>query len=152
MAASITWNRETPWAAMWWLLEGALVAVYLADTTGASPAPSLEGNFSDWFDYFQEDPQFDVFLNVGAVSYDATQTDRAVVPQIEIVLDYSETVTYTHLFIEIGPVYYATAHPDGAELPAGRIPTLAIVSEPAAVTLTAGDTKTYKIDLFSEWL
>jgi len=146
MAATLTPNRQTALSALWWLLEGATIATFLADTTGAASPPSQTDGFTEWGPYILPD-DYDVFVATGSAGYDATLTQRAVLPQQEITLNFASTVTYTDLFIAIIP-----AIDPGAGAPQHAAPTLAIIHEDTAITLPAGDTKTYKLDLYSEWI
>jgi hypothetical protein len=146
MAATFTPNRETALSAMWWLLEGATIATFLADTTGAATPPSQTAGFDDWADYILPD-DFDTFVAVGTAGYDATLTQRAILPQQEITLNFATTVTYTDLIVAIIP-----AIDPGAGAPVYSAPTLAVIHEDAAFTLTAGSTKTYNLDLYAEWI
>lgn len=147
MPATLTPNREVARGALWWLFEGATFFAVLADASAASPAPPLDGPESNWFPYYL-DGEFDLFLTGGASAYDATITDRSVLPQLEIILDYASTVTYTDIVV--------TCIPDvtpGAGSPSyATFPIVAVIHESSPVTLAAGTTKTYKLDLYSEWI
>jgi len=149
VTASLTPNREGVLGALWWLYDGALFGIYLADTSGAATPPALDGSFYSWLsptDYFL-DSAYDIYVTGDAVAYDATITDRAVLPQLEITLDYATTVTYTDLLVVVYP-----AQDGGATPPDYSIPLVAVIHESSPVTLLSTETKTYKLDLFAEWL
>jgi hypothetical protein len=146
MAATLTPNRQAALSALWWLFEEATFATFLADTTSATTLPPQTGGFSDWAAYILPD-DYDVFTAAGSAAYDATLTQRAILPQQEIELSFASTVTYTDLFIAVIP-----AIDPGSGAPQHAAPVVGIIHEPTAVTLTAGSSKTYKLDLFSEWL
>ena len=146
MTASLTPNRETALAAMWWLYEGATIFATFADTTGASPAPDLSTSWEDWFDYLL-DSSYDIFLTGGSVGYDATLTERAELPQLEIVVDFDTSITYTDILIFTVP-----AVDPGVDAPTYAFPYIGVIHEPTAVTVGASESKTYRVDLFSEWL
>lgn len=146
MAASLTPNREAAKSALWWLFEGATIFVLLADASAASPAPALDGAFSNWVPYLL-DSSYDVFLSGGTVDYDGTITDRAELPQLTITLDYASSVTYTDLLIGCIP-----AVDPGAGAPAYAFPLVAVIHENSAITLASTESKTYLVDLFSEWI
>lgn len=147
MTASLTPNRETALAAMWWLFEGAMIIATFADTTAASPAPALSDPWGDWMDYLL-DPEFDLFYTGGAVAYDATLTDRAELPQLEIVVDFDTSITYTDILLFTSPV----ADPGAGAPYYVTLPYIGVIHEPSAVTVAASESKTYRVDLFSEWL
>lgn len=146
MTATLTPNREAPLAALWWLFEGAVFYTNLADTTGAASPPAQTDGFLEWVPYFLPD-DYDTFTASGSVDYDATLTQRAVLPQQEITLSFASTVTYTDLVVFVIP-----AVDPGASAPLYSAPQVAVIHEPSAFTLTAGSTKTYKLDLYSEWI
>ena len=146
MAASLTPNREAAKSALWWLFEGATIFVVLADTSAASPAPALDGELSNWAPYML-DSSYDVFLAGGIVSYDATLIERAELPPLTITLDYASSVTYTDLLIGCIP-----AVDPGASAPAYAFPLVAVIHESSAITLASTASKTYVVDLYSEWI
>lgn len=149
MSATLTVNRETARAAVWYLFEGAMFAVFLANTTGAATPPALNGDFANWTPYFLAS-QFDLFLTAGSGSYDATNAQQAKLQQLSIVVGYNQSVTYTDLIIYAVPVqaptYVENVTPDFA------YPFVAVIHESTAVTLTSSQTKTYKLDFTAEWL
>lgn len=146
MAASLTPNREAAKSALWWLYEGATILVVLADASAASPAPALDGPFSGWFSYLL-DSSYDLFLTGGTVDYDATIIDRAELQPLTITLDYASSVTYTDVLIVCVP-----AVDPGPSAPAYAFPLVGVIHESSPVTLASTATKTYVVDLFSEWL
>lgn len=146
MTATLTPNREAALAALWWLFEGGTIFTFLADTTGAATPPAQTDDFAAWNPYFLPD-DFDTFTALGSVAYDATLTQRAVLPQQEITLNFASDVTYTDLVVFVIP-----AVDPGASAPLYSAPQVAVIHEPSAFTLTAGSTKTYKLDLYSEWI
>lgn len=146
MAATLTPNRETALAAMWWLFDGGTFIAVLADTTGAASPPALDADFFAWQNYWLPD-NTDVFVPGGTIAYDATNTNRAVVPQIEIVLTFAIGVTYTDV-----QIYVIPGPSPGSNYPNFAYPYIGLIHEPSAVTLAPGATKTYKLDLYSEWL
>ena len=146
MAASLTPNREAALAAMWWLFEGATVYTFLADTSGVATPPALTDPYEDWLLYALNS-EYDLFLTGGTVAYDATIADRAELPQLEIVLDYLTDVTYTDVLVFAIPATDA-----GAGAPAYSMPFIGVIHESSPVTLSGGSTKTYRLDLFSEWI
>ena len=146
MTATLTPNREAALSALWWLFEGAVFYVFLADTTGAAPPPAQTDGFEAWTPYFLPD-DFDTFTASGAVAYSATLTQRAVLPQQEITLNFASSVTYTDLVIFVIP-----AVDPGVSAPLYSAPQVAVIHESTAFTLTAGVTKTYRLDLYSQWI
>lgn len=146
MTATLTPNRQAALSALWWLFQGATFATFLANTTGAATPPAQTGGFAEWQPYILPD-DFDVFTASGVAVYDATLTQRAILPQQEITLSFASSVTYTDLFVAVIP-----AIDPGAGAPQHSAPVVAIIHESAAVTLAAGSTKTYKLDLYSEWI
>ena len=149
MTASLTPNREAVLSALWWLYDGATFAVIPANTTGAASPPALNGDSLNWFvptDYTLAD-QFDLYVTGGTVAYDATTTDRAVLPPLTITLDYDTSITYTDLIIFCIPVADAGASP-----PNHAYPLVAVIHESSPVTLLSTETKTYNLDLFAEWI
>lgn len=149
MTASLTPNREAVLGALWWLYDGALFAIFLADTSGAGTPPALDGAFDNWVaptDYLLNSA-YDVYITADAVDYDATITDRAVLPQLTITLDYASTVTYTDLLVTVIP-----AQDPGASPPAYAYPLVAVIHESSPITLLSTETKTYSLDLFAELL
>lgn len=146
MTATLTPNREAALSALWWLFEGAEFLTVLADTTGAATPPAQTDGFETWAPYFLPD-DYDTFTASGTAAYDATLTQRAVLPQQEISLNFATNVTYTDLVVVVIP-----AISPGASPPLHANPMVAVIHEPTAFTLTAGSTKTYKLDLYSEWI
>lgn len=146
MTASLTPNRETALAALWWLFEEATILATFADTTGAASPPALTDGWEDWTDYMLSN-SFDIFLSGGSVAYDATLIERAELPQLEVVVDFATSITYTDILIFTLP-----AVDPGAGAPIYAFPYVGVIHEPTAVTVGATESKTYKVDLFSEWL
>ena len=147
MTASLTPNRETALAAIWWLYEGALIIASFADTTGASSPPDLTADADDWTSY-SLDSSFDIFLVGGSAAYDATLNERAKLPQLEIVVDFDTSITYTDILI-----YTLPAADGGESAPFYALaPYVGVIHEPTAVTVGPTESKTYRVDLFSEWL
>lgn len=146
MTASLTPNREAAQAGMWWLFQGATLLSVLADTTGASPAPSLDAASAAW-DAYLLDQAFDLVVTGGAIAFDATLTQRAELPQVEFTLSYGTSVTYTDVL-----VFSLPANSPGAGAPSfAGVTFVGVIHEPSAVTLSSSDSKTYKVDLYSEW-
>lgn len=147
MTASLTPNREITKAALWWLFQGSTIIALFADTTGASPAPALDGTFLEWSAYFL-DNSFDVYMSGGTVIYDATVNNKAKLPQLELVVDFATSITYTDIVMIAIPAISA-----GAGAPEDvTAPFVGLIHESSAVTVGASETKTYNIDLFSELL
>ncbi len=149
MTASLTPNRQAVLSALWWLYEDATFLVLLANTSAAGTPPSLDGAIGNWIvptDYTLAD-QFDLYLTGGTVTYDATITDRAKLPQLVITLDYASTVTYTDLLILCIP-----AVDPGASAPSHAYPFVGVIHESSPITLLSTQSKTYKVDLFAEWI
>lgn len=146
MPASFTPNREAALGAMWWLYKGATFYSILANTTGAASPPALTADYSAWNPYVLAN-QYDIFTAVGDVAYDATLTQRAKLPQQEISLSFGTSVTYTDVLVGLIP-----AISPGANAPSYALPLVGIIHEPTAFTLTAGATKTYRLDLYCQWI
>lgn len=146
MAATLTTNREAALSALWWLFEGATFVALLADTSGAATPPDPTDDYTVWIPYLLAD-EYDTFTASGNVSYDASITQRAILPQQEISFSFAGDVTYTDLVVFVLP-----AVDPGASAPPYSAPQVAVIHEPSAFTLTAGSTKTYKLDLYSEWI
>lgn len=147
MSASLTSNREAVQAGLWWLFQGATLLAVLADTTGASPTPSLSAASTAWDNYLL-DQAFDVAVTGGTVAFDATLTQRAELPQVQFTLDYATSVTYTDVLL-----FSIPATTPGAGSPGfASVTFLGVIHEPTAVTLASTASKTYSIDLFSEWI
>lgn len=146
MTATLTPNREAALAAMWWLFEGATIYTFLADTTGAATPPGLTDPYDDWLLYAL-DSAYDLFLTGGTAAYGTTITDRAQLPQLEITLDYLTNVTYTDVLVFVIP-----AVDPGVGAPTYSLPYLGVIHESSAITLSGGSTKTYRLDLYSEWI
>lgn len=146
MPASFTPNREAALSALWWLFEDATFVSFLANTTGAATPPALNADYSAW-DPYMLPSQFDTFIASGNVAYDATLTQRAELPQQEISLSFGSTVTYTDVLVAVIP-----AIDPGAGAPVYALPLVGIIHEPTAFTLTAGASKTYRLDLYCQWL
>jgi hypothetical protein len=146
MPASFTPNREAALGALWWLFEGATFASFLADTTGAASPPALNADYSAWDPYVLAG-QFDTFTASGTVAYDGTLTQRAELPQQEITLSFASTVTYTDVLVAIIP-----AVDPGAGAPVHAFPLIGVIHESTPFTLTAGATKSYRLDLYSQWI
>lgn len=146
MSATFTPNRMAALGAMWWLYKGATFYTLLANTTGAATPPALNGDYNAWAPYLLQS-EYDVFTAVGDVAYDATLTQRAKLPQQEISLSFGSTVTYTDLLVAIIP-----AISPGAGAPSYALPLVGVIHEPTAFTLTAGATKTYRLDLYCQWI
>jgi len=146
MSASFTPNREAALSALWWLFEDALFVSVLADTSGAASPPALAADFSTWDPYVLAG-QFDTFTASGTVAYDGTLTQRAELPQQEITLSFGSTVTYTDVLVSVIP-----AVDPGISAPSHAFPLVGVIHESTAITLTAGATKTYRLDLYSQWI
>lgn len=147
MTASLTPNRDTAKAALWWLFEGATIICIFANTTGAASPPSLNGPLQAWSDYSLSS-SYDIYLTGGTVNFDAVDTDRAELPQLEIVVDFASSITYTDILLLALP-----AIDPGPSAPIyAAIPFVGVIHESSAVTVGATETKTYRVDLFSEWL
>lgn len=146
MTATFTKNRMAALSAAWWLFEGATVFAILADTTGAATAPALTDDMNAWLAYaLSED--YDVVVSAGTADYGASITDRAEIPQIQLDLNYATSVTYTDVIVLSFP-----AVSPGAGAPEYSVAFLGVIHEDTAYTLTAGNTKTYKLDLYSQWI
>ena len=149
MTASLIVNRDAALGAMWWLYQGGTFAFILANTTGAASPPGAQAALDDWFipvDY-SVSQDFDVYLTGGTATYDATVTTRAVIPQLQLVLDYDTSVTYTDILILCLP-----AVSPGETYPDNSVPFVGVIHEPTPVTLASTETKTYNLNLYSEWL
>jgi hypothetical protein len=146
MPASFTPNREAALSAMWWLFKDATFFSILANTTGAASPPALNADYSAWEPYVLAG-QFDTFTASGSVAYDSTLTQRAKLPQQEISLSFASTVTYTDVLVAVIP-----AVNPGSGVPSYARPSIGVIHEPTAFTLTAGATKTYRLDLYSQWI
>ena len=132
---------------MFWLFEGAGLFTFLADTTGANLVPSQTGDFAAWQPYVQNQ-NYDSFTAVGSAVFDANSTQRAILPQQDISLNFATTVSYTDLLVFVAPPKTAPANsPTYA-----TFPLLGIIHEPTLYTLAANTTKIYKLDLYSEWI
>lgn len=146
MTATLTPNREAALAAMWWLFEGAVFYTFLANTSGAASPPAQTDNYTAWTPYFLPD-EFDTFTASGTAAYHSTLTQRAVLPQQEITLNFASTVTYTDLVVFVIP-----AVDPGVSAPLHSAPQVAVIHESSPFTLTAGITKTYRLDLYCQWI
>lgn len=146
MPATFTPNREAALGALWWLYKDATFFSILANTTGAASPPALNADYSAWNPYLLSG-QFDSFTAAGNVAYDATLTQRAKLPQQEISLSFGSTVTYTDVLVAVIP-----AVNPGSGAPAYTRPSVGVIHEPTAFTLTAGATKTYRLDLYCQWI
>lgn len=147
MPASLTSNREAVQAGLWWLFQGGTILAVLADATGASPAPDLSAAASAWDSYLL-DQAFDVAVTGGTVAFDATLTQRAELPQIQLTLDYATSVTYTDVLL-----FSIPATTPGAGAPGfAAVTYLGVIHEPTAVTLLSTESKTYNLDLYAEWI
>jgi hypothetical protein len=149
MTATLTPNREAARAAIWWLFEGAMFAVILANTSGAASPPALDGSPDSWFsptNYLLLDAS-DVFVAGGTSSYDASVPSKARLQQLQFVLDYNATYTYTDVLILCIPKISA---PSGS--PDFSAPLVAVIHEPTPITLLSTQTKTYKLDLTTNWI
>lgn len=149
MAASLIVNRDAALSALWWMYEGATISVVLADTTGAASPPSAQADLGDWFSptNYALSEDYDLFVVGGTASYDATVTTRAKIPQLQFVLDYPTTVTYTDLLLFSFP-----AIQPGASYPDNSIPFIGVIHESTPITLASTESKTYNVNLYSEWL
>lgn len=147
MPATFTPNREAARAALWWLFQGGTFCALLANTSAAATPPPLDGPESNWFPFYL-DEAFDLFLTGGSVIYDGTVTNRAILPQLQINLNYASAATYTDVVVSCIPDVTP-----GAGAPSyATFPMVAVIHESSPVTLAAGTTKTYKLDLYSEWI
>ncbi len=146
MPASFTPNREAALGAMWWLFKDATFFSILANTTGAASPPALNADYSAWNPYLLSG-QFDSFVASGSVAYDGTLTQRAKLPQQEISLSFGSTVTYTDVLVAVIP-----AVNPGSGAPSYALPFVGVIHEPTPFTLTAGATKSYRLDLYSQWI
>jgi hypothetical protein len=145
MAATIYRHRQAALGAMWWLFQGGTFAVFLANTTGANPAPAITDEMTQWNPYILSN-SYTLFYTGGTATYDTTDTSKAVLPQLSIALNYTTSVTYTDLLVLVIPSKSAGTSP-----PAQANPFVAVIREPTAITLAANQTKTYKLDLSSQW-
>lgn len=146
MPASLTRNRQAALSALWWLYEGGTIGAILADTSAAGTPPSGTGALSSWLPYLLSE-DFDLFLTGGSVAYDATLTQRAELPQLVITLDYATTVTYTDVVLLCVP-----AIDPGASPPEYALPFVGVIQESSPVTLLSTQSKTYRVDLYAEWI
>lgn len=142
MTANLIVDRSVAFGALWYLFEGATVFVLPADMTGVDPLPSytLEA-FEEWVPYLLSD--FYQFPTAGTVGYDTGDTDLAKLQQLQIVMDYETSITYTHVLIAVTPVLLPTT----GTPPDQSSPFVGFIEEPTAVTLTSSQSKTYNIDL-----
>jgi len=149
MTATLTPNREAARAAMWWLFEGAEFFILLANTSSATTPPAQDADFQDWIsptDYLLSD-ETDIVVTAGASSYDSSTPSMARLQQVQFVLDYEATQTYTDVLIICLPKISA---PVGA--PDFVVPLVAVIHESTPVTLLSTQTKTYKLDLTTNWI
>lgn len=144
MTATLHPNRTTPLAALWWLFQGALFAVVPLNASGVSPLPDYD-NFMAWAAYSLGDG-FDLYFTGGTAGYDASNTQKAKLPQLEIVLDYATTITYTHVLVLAIP-----AVNPGALYADEAYPIVAYIAESSPVTLSSTQTKTYMLDFTALW-
>jgi hypothetical protein len=147
MTASLVSNKEVTKAALWWLYEGAMFIVALANTSGAASPPALDGPPDAWYtptDYTLSN-DYDIFLTGGTADYSASVADRSVLPQLVITLDYATNVTYTDLLVFVLP-----AIDPGASAPIYAFPQVAVIHESTPISLLSTQTKTYRLDLFAE--
>jgi len=144
MTASFTVARELSLGAMWWVCQGGTFYTSLADTTGLASPPSVSDDYTVWLPHLLAE-SFDKFFTAGSASYDATITSRAKIATLAITLNYASTVTYTHLVINCVP---NKSVPSGA--PNYAFPMVGVIQEPTPFTLTAGTTKTYNLNLYSQ--
>jgi hypothetical protein len=145
MAATIYRHRQAALGTMWWLFQGGTITVFLANTTGANPAPGFNSDLSAWNPYILS-TDLALFYTGGTAAYDTTDTSKAVLPQLSIVLNYDISVTYTDLLVLVIPSKSA-----GTGAPVHAFPFVSVIHEPTAITLAANQTKTYKLDLSSQW-
>lgn len=145
MAASLHRSREVPLGAMWTMFQDALIRARLANTSSATTLPSLNGPYSAWTPYFLATPFIE--LTGGSVAYDTSVTSRAVLPRLTFTLNYNTSVTYTDIVVQLITTADAVAPPPEYVTE----PLLAIIHEDSPITLAANQTKTYKLDFFSEW-
>ena len=159
MTATYTKNREAGRAALWWLYKEAQFIATLMDTSGAGSPPALTAPIEDWL------APTDYSLGLGwqlfitgatTVNYDSTLTDRAVIAQVDFVMDFSLMgfsghfdYTFTDLVITCQPE--AVNHiPTGEPAYPGEW-TVGVIHESSARTLNTSNTsESYKLDLFAE--
>lgn len=140
MTASFFIDRSVAFAALWYVFEGATLFVMPADMSGIDPIPdyTLEA-FEDWLPYLLD--EYYQFPEFGTVSYDTTNTNLAKLQQLQVVMDYETSFTYTHVLLGVVPLLAPESAIDLA------YPLLAVIEEPTAVTLSSSESKTYNIDL-----
>jgi hypothetical protein len=148
MSATLTPNRDAALSAMWWLFEGATFIAILADASAADPPLPLGGDAQQWFDPvdYTLGFEFDIFVEGGVASYDDTDTDKAILPQLTFTLDYDTSVTYSDVLIACIP-----AIDPGEGAPFHAFPLVGVIHESTPITLDSTQTKTYNVDLFSKW-
>ena len=129
------------------------------DTTGAGSPPALTAPIEDWLaptDY-SLGPMFFLWVNgATTVDYDATLTDRAVIAQVDFVLDFSLLGAGGHFDYTFTDIVI-TCQPEAANhIPSGEPAypgewTIGVIHESSARTLnTANTSESYKLDLFAE--
>jgi hypothetical protein len=148
MTATLTPNRDAALSALWWLFEGATFLAVLADASAADPALPLDGPLNQWFDPadYLLSTDYDIFVEGGTADYDATDADKAILPQLALTLDYDTSVTYTDVLVICIP-----AIDPGEAAPLHAVPLVGVIHESSPVTLASTETKTYNLDLFSKW-
>lgn len=144
MTASFVTNRETARSALWYLFEGAQMFYLPADITSAPSQPSYN-DFEAWVPYLLLD--FALFPIAGTVDFDATDTETARLQQLQVVMDFDSTITYTHVIVAATPALA----PAGDPPPIESQPLIGFIAEPSAVTLSSTESKTYNIDITAFW-
>jgi hypothetical protein len=148
MTATLTPNRQAALSALWWLFEGATMIAVLADASTADPPLPLDGPFEQWYETIEYtlSYEYDIFVEGDTVVYDATDADKAILPQLTFTLDYNTSVTYTDVLILCVP-----AIDPGSSAPSHAFPLVGVIHESSPVTLASTETKTYNLDLYGKW-
>jgi hypothetical protein len=148
MTATLTPNRQAALSALWWLFEGATFIAILADASAADPPLPLDGDFDQWFGPVEYTLgfEYDIFVEGDTADYDATDADKAILPQLAFTLDYDTSVTYTDVLVLCIP-----AIDPGSSAPFHAFPLVGVIHESSPITLASTETKTYNLDLFSKW-
>jgi hypothetical protein len=145
MTATLTPNRDAALSALWWLFEGATFIAGLVNASTADPALPLGGPLDQWDDYALSF-DYDIFVEGDTADYDATDADKAILPQLVFTLDYDTSVTYTDVLVLCIP-----AIDPGSSAPFHAFPLVGVIHESSPVTLASTETKTYNLDLYSKW-
>ncbi len=159
MTATFTHNKETGFAATWWLYKGATFGIELIDVTGAANPPANTAPLIDWltpvnYSVSPAPASGEYPEDTGSTpAYGTTITNQAELPQLQFDVNfptYGGPITYTHIV-----VYCLVAADRQALWVSGDpseafMPTVAVIEESPAITLQTTQTKTYKLDLWAD--